>query len=112
MSQERYEYIKCFWKYQDEETPVLLFYEIDLKNERYATRMAEVFPDRTVHIVIEPGFEFVTEAPVPNIEEINSENEFVAEIISKEEFETVYAAKIYRESIVFPHTGRGHTTSF
>lgn len=44
----RYEYIKWYWKYIDDETPVLLFYEVDLKEERYATRMAEVFADRTI----------------------------------------------------------------
>ncbi len=39
----KYEYLKCFWKYIDDETPVLLFYEVDLENERYATRMVKVF---------------------------------------------------------------------
>ena len=33
---KKYEYIKWFWKYIDDETPVLLFYEVDLENERYA----------------------------------------------------------------------------
>ncbi len=27
------EYIKFFWKYIDEETPVLLFYEVDVDEE-------------------------------------------------------------------------------
>lgn len=39
---KQFEYIKWFWKYIDDETPVILFYEVDLENERYATRMAEV----------------------------------------------------------------------
>ena len=79
---EKYEYIKCFWKYIDDETPVLLFYEVDLENERYATRMAEVFCDGCVRRVIEEGFEFVTEAAIPQVDEINSEPEFFALIIS------------------------------
>ena len=34
---DRYEYIKWYWKYIDAETPILLFYEVDLKEDRYAT---------------------------------------------------------------------------
>lgn len=99
---KKFEYIKCFWKYIDDETPVLLFYEIDLENERYATRSTEVFPNKSIVPVIENGFEFVTEAPVPNIEEINKETEFFSEIISKEEFENVYQSKKYMGDISFP----------
>ena len=99
---EKYEYIKWFWKYIDDETPVLLFYEVDLENERYATRMAEVFCDGCVRRVIEEGFEFVTEAAIPQVDEINSETEFFAQIISKDEFEKVYDANKYFESITPP----------
>lgn len=99
---KRFEYIKCFWKFIDKETPVLIFYEVDLENERYATRMVEVFWDKTAKRVIEEGFDFITEAPVPKIEEINKEAEFNAEIISKEEFESVYNAKEYLGNIDFP----------
>jgi len=98
----KYEYLKCFWKYIDDETPVLLFYEVDLENERYATRMVEVFCDRQVKQIIEEGFEFVTEAEVPQVEEINSEPEFFAQIISKDEFEKVYDANKYYGDITPP----------
>ena len=98
----KYEYLKCFWKYIDDETPVLLFYEVDLENERYATRMAEVFCDGCVRRVIEEGFEFVTEAEAPQVEEINSEPEFFAQIISKDEFEKVYDANKYYGDITPP----------
>ena len=47
---ERFEYIRCFWKYIDNETPVVLFYEVDCLNERYAVRMTEIFPDRSAEI--------------------------------------------------------------
>lgn len=99
---KKFEYIKWFWKYIDDETPVLLFYEVDLENERYATRMAEVFYDMVVKPVIEEGFDFVTEAPIPTVEEINCEPEFCAEIISKEKFEEVYNSKKYKGCIEFP----------
>ncbi len=98
----RFEYIKWFWKYIDNETPVILFYEVDLENERYATRMTEVFPDKSAVHRIEEGFEFITEAPVPTVEQINSEPEFYAERISKEEFEKVYEVDKYKGDIIFP----------
>ena len=97
-----YEYLKFYWNYIDEETPVVIFYEIDLDNERYATRMTEVFHNRTSVPVIEPGFPFITEAPVPTVEEINQEDDFFAELISKEEFEEAYHGKHYFGTIQFP----------
>lgn len=99
----KFEYVKWFWKYIDDETPILLFYEIDLENERYATRMTEVFSDKKAVPVIEEGFEFITEAPVPTIEEINKEPEFFAVVISKEEFENAYKSEIYSGDISFPN---------
>lgn len=99
----KFEYIKWFWKYIDDETPILLFYEIDLENERYATRMIEVFSDKKAVPVIEEGFEFITEAPVPTIDEINKETEFFAVVISKEEFENAYKSEIYSGDISFPN---------
>ena len=98
----KFEYIKCYWKYIDDETPVVLFYEVDLENERYATRMTEIFTNRGAVPVIEAGFEFITEAPIPKIDEINEDNDFFAEIISKEEFERVYLCRIYDGDIEFP----------
>lgn len=98
----KFEYIKWYWDYIDDETPVVLFYEVDLENERYATRMTEVFPDKTVHPRIEEGWEFITEAPVPTVEEINQEPEFYAVLISREEFDRVYQEEAYSESIAFP----------
>lgn len=97
-----YEYLKFYWNYIDEETPVVIFYEIDLDNERYATRMTEVFHNRTSVPVVEPGFPFITEAPVPTAEELNQEDDFFAELISKEEFEEAYHGKHYFGTIQFP----------
>ena len=102
MKMNKFEYIKWFWKYIDDETPVLLFYEVDLESERYATRMIEVFSDKRINVVIEEGFDFVTEAPVPDVKEINQEHEFYAEIISSNEFENVYSAEYYSGDNDFP----------
>lgn len=98
----KFEYLKCYWKYIDDETPVLLFYEIDLENERYATRMTEVFSDRRAVSVVEDGFEFIIEAPVPTVDEIKQEDEFFAIAISKEEFGEVYHNNVYLGEIAFP----------
>ena len=98
----KFEYLKCYWKYIDDETPVLLFYEVDLENERYATRMTEVFSDRRAVPVVGEGFEFITEAPVLTIDEINQEDEFFAIAILKEEFEEIYHSSVYLGEIAFP----------
>ena len=98
---EPYEYIRFYWQYIDEETPVVLFYEVDLANERYARRALEVFTDRRAVPVIDEGAGFVTEAPVPPIAEINQEEEFFAEIISREAFEAAYSAPVYDGRVCF-----------
>jgi hypothetical protein len=64
--------------------------------------MVEVFCDKSVRSVKEEGFNFVTEACVPSVQEINREPEFSAEIISKTEFEEVYNSKKYKGHIEFP----------
>lgn len=56
----KFEYIKCYLNYIDEETPIVLFYEVNLENERYATRMTEV--------------------SVPIINEIHKEEEFLLKL--------------------------------
>lgn len=99
---KKFEYIKWFWEFIDTETPVLLFYEVDLTNERYATRMIEIFSDRTIHVIAEEGFAFVTETPVPTVEEINLEDEFYAEIISQNAFNKIYHSETYTGEIAFP----------
>lgn len=91
----KFEYIKWRGNQSDKNDDFLLFYEVDLENERYATRMVEVHKDETVEPIIEEGFEFVTEGSVPTIAEINSESERHAEIITKEDFEKIYVSAQY-----------------
>ena len=99
---ERFEYVKFYWQYIDEETPVVLFYEVDLENERYVTRLLEVFADRRAVPILDEGSAFVTEAPVPPIETINQEDEFFAVQISKDEFEAAYNSAVYPGDVRFP----------
>lgn len=87
---DKFEYIKWKEEQSNKNDGFLLFYEVDLENERYATRMIEIDPDGTVKQIKEAGFEFITEEPVPTIDEINKEPEWHAEKISFEEFENLY----------------------
>ena len=98
------EYVKCFWKYIDEETPVLMFYEIDEDEERYATRVIDVFNDRHIEKLEDKANIFVSEAPCPDIEEINKMGEFKAFVISKQEFENLWSdsCQKYKGSLDFP----------
>lgn len=98
----KFEYLKVYWKYIDTETPVIMFYEVDLENQRYAARIAEIYIDKKIIPIIESGFEFVTEQPVPTVNEINKDDEFFAEIISQDEFEHIYNSSFYSGSVDFP----------
>lgn len=81
------EYVKYYWEYIDEETPVLIFAELD--EERYSTRQADVFSDRHIEILGDKE-EYVSEAPYPSNDEINDMGEFKIFNISKSEFEHVW----------------------
>jgi len=81
------EYVKYYWTYIDEETPILIFAELD--EERYSTRQVEVFPDRHIEIMGDKEA-YVSEAPYPSNEEIDNMGEFKIFIISKSEFEEIW----------------------
>lgn len=92
-----YEYISCDWKHNFKEEPVTFLYEVDLDEERYATRMIEIFADGHTNSIQEEGWKFVTEEPVPSIDDINKGEfgeEFSACMISKEEFEKIWKKNI------------------
>ena len=103
----KFEYIKFFWEFIDNETPVVIFYEIDLVNKifnRFATRVIEVFPDRTVSTIINKDYDYVTEDSLPTVEEINQGicgEEFHAELISQKEFDSIWQSKKYLGKIAF-----------
>ena len=90
---EQFEYIRWYWRYTDDETPVVLFYEVDLANDRYAARMTVVFPDRSAEPVTELGFAFVTEAPVPTVDEINRDPDFLRSSFQKRFLKTPSAIR-------------------
>ena len=83
--------------------PAVICYEVDTENERYATRMAEISADGTVTVIRDETCEFVTEAPVPTAAEIDREDDnFHAEIITKEEFDEINNKNHYSGNISFP----------
>lgn len=95
----RFEYIKWRGMQNDKDEGFLLFYEVDLDNDRYATRMIEVYKDGSVHPIVEDGFDFITETSLPTIEEINTEPDWHAELISKMEFERTYISSFYTDEM-------------
>lgn len=99
----RFEYIKLYMK-EDVDSSPLAIYEIDNENERYATRMADILADGRVVPFIEEGLKFVTEAPLPLLDEMNSTDPQIiyAEEITKEDFEAIYNSKTYEGSLAFP----------
>ena len=76
-----------------EDQPVLFYSELD--NDRYEVRKVEIYKDDRFGLA-DISFEFGKTAlgtmSVPSIEEINSEPEFLAQVISKEEFEKIWTA--------------------
>jgi hypothetical protein len=82
------EYVKYYWKCIDDETPILIFAELD--DERYSTRQVSVFLDRHIEIMGDKE-EYVSEEPYPSNEEINNMGEFRIFNISKSEFEKIWA---------------------
>ena len=88
-------YIEESWRYE----AFLHLYSISKSLHKHFQSLTEVFADRKVIPVIYEDFEFVTEAPIPTVEEINQDDEFFAEIISKAEFEKVYNCTEYTEKL-------------
>jgi hypothetical protein len=86
------EYFKASWIHDLPDEPVLFYSELD--SSRYETRKIELYRDERVGLA-DADFEFggavLGLVPVPSIEEINSDPEFVAQQISTEEFEEIWA---------------------
>ena len=92
------EYLAMYWEHAFEKEPSILLYEVDLEEDRYATRMINVHANGRVNCLEDKNFRFITEAPVPSIEEINADeygSEFHANLITKEEFERTWDTLIY-----------------
>ena len=97
------EYIQLFMEYESDDMPVIYFYEVDLKDNRFVLREMEVFADRTVKIENDFYRDVIEVCSIPTIDEFNTKvwgEGFYATIISKEEFDEIWNTRIYDGSLV------------
>ncbi len=101
------EYIKLYWEHtspKEKDEPVVILYEVDLSEERYATRSVDICANRRAVNVEGKEFGFVTECPVPAVDEFNSDEygaEFKACLITEEEFERTWESGVYQCALFF-----------
>ncbi len=96
------EYIKVFMEYESDNMPIVYFYEVDLNDERFALRGIEVFVDRTIEFYDDLYCDVIEACPIPTVDELNAKiwgEGFYATVISKEEFEQIWATEIYNGSL-------------
>ena len=96
------EYIQLFMEYESDDMPVVYFYEVDLKDNRFALREIEVFADRTVKIENALCREVVEVCPIPTVDEFNAKvwgEGFYATFVFKKEFDEIWNTKIYSKSL-------------
>ncbi len=90
------EYIKLFWEHELKEEPVIILYEVKVDKERLAMRSIDIFRDGTTKNIDDLYAEAIEITPIPTVEELNAHvwgEELQAYLISKEEFEHVWATK-------------------
>lgn len=101
------EYVKVFWQHTSEKEakePVVMLYEVDLNEDRYATRMIEVYSDGRSDNIEDKAWGFVTESPVCTAEEINAGEygeEILACSITGFEFNEIWHTRSYCGSLYF-----------
>lgn len=96
------EYLKLFWKHDLDNEPVVILYEVDVKNERLANRSIDVFKDRNTKNIENPYENVIEILTIPKVKEFNSHlfgKEFLAELITKEEFEKTWNEQYYHEKL-------------
>ena len=96
------EYIQLFMEYESDDMPVVYFYEVDLKDDRFALRVIEVFIDREVKRYEDLYSDVIEACPIPTVDEFNAKvwgEGFWATMISKEKFDEIWNTGIYNESL-------------
>ena len=86
------QYIKVQWIHNDLDYPVLLYSELDA--DRWEVRKVEIFHDDRMEYADqdrEIGTTGLGEEPVPTLEEIANDPEFLPEEITQDEFEQIWA---------------------
>ena len=96
------EYIQLFMDYESDDMPVVYFYEVNLKDNRFALRSIEVFADRTVKLENDLYCDVIEVCPIPTVDEFNTKvwgEGFYATIISKEEFDEIWNTRSYSKNL-------------
>ena len=96
------EYIQLFMEYESDDMPVVYFYEVYLKDNRFALRSIEVFADRTVKLENDLYCDVIEVCPIPTVDEFNTKvwgEGFYATIISKEEFDEIWNTRSYSKNL-------------
>lgn len=86
------EFIDVTWRHDEKTDPVRLVSE--LNSERYETRKLEFFPDGRVGFASSVASSSSTRLgvmPMPSVAEINSDPQFHASWIEKQEFDLLWA---------------------
>lgn len=92
------EYIQLFMEYESDDMPMVYFYEVNLKDNRFALRTIEVFANRTVKLYNDLYSDVIEMSSIPTVEEFNLKiwgEGFYATNISKVEFDEIWNNRIY-----------------
>ncbi len=85
------EYIKIKWIHESKDFPIDLYSEID--SDRFEVRKVEVFPDGSLGYADAKDSSKDTklgDVAMPPLDKLNSDPEFKASVISKDEFEEIW----------------------
>ena len=85
-------YLKVKWIHTYPDQPVFIYSELD--DDRWELRKVEIFPDGRMGYAdpeVEVGRTGLSELPLPSFEKIAADPEFEPEVISKAEFERIWA---------------------
>ena len=84
-------YIKVKWIHSSSKNPIWLYSELD--DDRWEVRKVEIYPDGIIDYAGpngETGSTLLGIVPVPLLEEINTDPEFIGNEITADEFENIW----------------------
>ena len=84
-------FLKVEWIHNFHDEPVLIYSEID--EQRYEIRKIEIFRDGKISYASkekQTGNTYLSELPLPTIEEIRKDPQFIPCIITEEEFNDIW----------------------